>query len=432
MEQMYAFHKTVHGYGHQLREQPCEDASGSYCAEDGAYLIAVVADGHGQERSFRSAAGARMAVETAMQCLQELARAVTADPEEAEAFYTAVLSGSLARKTRIRQLTDTILSRWMDRVRSDYARNPPDAQELGPFAQFYQEPRRIPVMYGTTLIAALWLPKCLLLLHQGDGRCDVFYEDGSVDQPIPWDERCVSPVSTSLCEPDAPDRIRHCVIDLTEKPVLACYLGSDGVDDCYRSQEGTHFFYRSLSCRRSEMDAGAFEAYLEEWLPKVSRQGSRDDISVAGIVDLKKLPDAVPQMQPVMERFFLEQSLLDCEEALNAKKRKHALLKQKARTAEENLEAARQALDAAREQYDARSEELERAKRRWFEELWREERIRQDSLDRMEEVLLEKEKQAEAANQDFEKFDTVYQQIQEQITALQAKLDALGPEEETQ
>lgn len=79
-------------------------------------------------------------------------------------------------------------------------------------------------IYGTTLMAALALPGCLLLIHQGDGRIDVFYGDGRVEQPVPWDIRCEDTTTTSMCDADVTSSIRHKIINLRETPVVACYL----------------------------------------------------------------------------------------------------------------------------------------------------------------------------------------------------------------
>ena len=54
---------------------PCEDSSVSYSAEDGKYHIAIVADGHGSKKCFRSNEGSKIATEVAMECLQQFAEA---------------------------------------------------------------------------------------------------------------------------------------------------------------------------------------------------------------------------------------------------------------------------------------------------------------------------------------------------------------------
>lgn len=112
MGQIISFHKTAHGYSHIQRDQPCEDASASFCDENGRYYIAVVSDGHGQARSFRSAVGSKVAVDVTVDCLKETAEGILGTAEDEAIFYRELMESSRDRIIRIRQLTDTILSRW--------------------------------------------------------------------------------------------------------------------------------------------------------------------------------------------------------------------------------------------------------------------------------------------------------------------------------
>lgn len=348
MGQIISFHKTAHGYSHIQRDQPCEDASGSYYDENGRYHIAVVSDGHGQARSFRSAVGSKVAVDVAVDCLKELAEGILSTPEEETAFYRELLESPRDRILRVRQLTDTVLSRWYAGIQADYAENPPSQEELGEFAEYYADSGHIPEIYGATLIAALRLPGCLILLHQGDGRCDVFYEDGSVDQPIPWDDRCQGTFCTSLCEESAYEAIRHCVIDLNQTPVIACYLGSDGVEDAYRDQEGTYIFYKHLSCLLTEKSPEEFDAFLEEFLPEFSaygfcsNSGSLDDVSVAGIVEPEAFLPWKDTFAARIRRFELEEKLIYEDRAYKSMIRKHTYLEEQLREAEEKRSALRE------------------------------------------------------------------------------------------
>ena len=345
MGQIISFHKTAHGYSHIQRNQPCEDASASFADENGRYYIAVVSDGHGQARSFRSAVGSKVAADVTLDCLKETAEGMLSTPEDEAIFYRELLESPRDRILRIRQLTDTILSRWYAGIQADYAKNPPSPEELGELAQYYADPKRVPEIYGATLIAALWLPKCLILLHQGDGRCDVFYGDGSVDQPIPWDERCQGNKVSSLCEESAYDAIRNCVIDLDQTPVIACYLGSDGVEDAYRDQEGTHIFYKHLSCLLAEKTPAEFDSYLKEFLPEFStngfcsNSGSLDDVSVAGIADPEAILPWKDTYASQIRRFELEEKLIFKDRAYKSMIRKHTYLKEQAREAEEKYTA---------------------------------------------------------------------------------------------
>lgn len=358
MSQVYTFHETVIGHLHVLNEFPCEDASASFSADDGRYYIAVVADGHGSKSCFRSAYGSRTATEVALECLQQFAATALASEETEDRFYKDMFSNPRYRQMTIRQLTDTIIAGWHDRVLDDYKNNPPSIEEMGESAAKYEGGKNVAHIYGTTLIAALQLSKCLVLIQQGDGRCNVFYTDGSIGQPIPWDARCEDTTTTSLCDADVADSFRSCVIDLGDKPVMACYLGSDGVEDAYRDtyealggshvlMGGVHTFYKDLTCRLAAMSRENFENYLTDMLPefsangKFSAGGSGDDISVAGIVDLDAIQQFVPRYEHDVKRYDLEEALFWKEDELRGKTRKHGILQKRVEEAQSVLNEAR-------------------------------------------------------------------------------------------
>lgn len=430
MEQIYTFHKTAHGYGHIQKNQPCEDASGSFRAEDGSFSIVVVADGHGQARSFRSRIGSQIAVDTTLNCLRDAAQAVLGSSEETDAFYRSVLGSGHEQQIRIRQLTDTILSQWNDWIESYHEEHVPTSEELGEYVEYYSEAHRIPQIYGTTLIGALWLPKCLILIQQGDGRCCVFYEDGSCDEPVPWDDRCEGNRTSSMCDEDATERMRCCVIDLAERQVAACYLCTDGVEDAYRNQDGAYVFCKALSCDFQEKEE-LFDSYLEEMLPEFSARGrfgqygSLDDVSVAGILNTGMLSGLTEGYQKDIQCFQLEEEILCREAALQSKKRKHGILQKRL----ENVEAAyRDYLESHPVQQE--SPEETDAGFRFGKKLLdglREVFADMETADEVEEKR-RLENEAMAAKKEFEDYDTQYQEIVAQIRTLRETLASITPQ----
>lgn len=385
MKQIYAFHKTVQGARHIHEGLPCQDSSASFSDEGGRYHIAVVADGHGSPRCFRSAVGASVAVEIAMGNLKALAESVMADEQAKDAFCQELFSGAGNGQTAVRRLTDTIIAQWNDRVIGHFRENPPAREELpeaerGNFEKYLEkcwDDAGKPKIYGTTLMAALWTESFLLMLHQGDGRCVVFYEDGTVDQPVPWDEKCDANVTTSLCDRDAPERFRSCALDLcADKKPVACYLGCDGVEDSYRDtylslhgahalMGGVHTFYKHLSCELTEKTPEQFQDYLEKALPELSLKGmfgpsgSGDDVSVAGIVDVEALRPYAHQFSVDIRRYVLEDSIITCEDNIRSMTRKHDYLRRRAAETEQAAEALRQALEKAAADKKAMEEKLQ-------------------------------------------------------------------------
>lgn len=373
MSRVFTFNETVRGHLHVMNGFPCEDSSSSFSAENNRYHIAIIADGHGAKSCFRSEYGSKVASEVAMECLQQFAETTLVLEETEERFYKDIFSNPRYRQMTIKQLTDTILAKWHDRVLENYKNEPPTIEEMGDSVTEYQNGKNPLHIYGTTLLAALQMPGCLILLHQGDGRCDVFYEDGLVDQPIPWDPRCEDTTTTSLCDEDAGNSFRSCVINTSERPVTACFVGSDGVEDAYRDtyeglgnshvlMGGVHTFYKYLICQISKLTQEEFVAWLPVFLEEFSadgifsRTGSGDDVSVAGILDLDKISAFTDKYGKDVKLYALEEALFWKEDELRGKTRKHGILKKR-------YEEARHAFEDAASTQETLENELVRMKK---------------------------------------------------------------------
>lgn len=435
MKQKYTFHKSVRGHLHIMREIPCEDYSDSYADINGRYYIAIIADGHGAAECFRSSVGSKQVTHIAMSCLRELAESVLESEESEKKFCEELCSNPRSRQSTIRRLTDTIIAKWHDYIREDYENNPPTQEEMSDYLEKYKEKAEdyIPHIYGTTLMAALQLSGCLLLLHQGDGRCDVFYADGSVDQPIPWDSRCEDTAVTSMCDVDAADSIRSCVLDLTKKEVIACYLGCDGVEDAYRDtyedlgdthvlMGGVHTFYKDLTCQLNEMGTDAFETNIGQMLSdfsavgRFSRSGSGDDVSVAGIVDLEAIKKVVEQFALDVKKYELEENLFWTEEELRGKLRKHDILKKRMMEAEDKVskwESALQNLEAQKGEAEKKISDAYQKKRAYYVK----------ELQDANQVFRE-------AKTLFEEYDTKYQELEKASQRIRMQVQQAGGHKE--
>jgi hypothetical protein len=148
--------------------------------------------------------------------------------------------------------------------------------------------------YGTTLLAVCVTNNYWFGIHQGDGKCVCIDRDGKCREPIPWDERCFLNMTTSLCDKDAIDRFRYYFS--TELPA-AVFVGTDGVDDSY-SGEDLHALYRETCSAFYEngFDGGVQE--IEVSLPIITEKASKDDISIAGIIDMEYLPTLISILFP--------------------------------------------------------------------------------------------------------------------------------------
>ncbi|MBR4545408.1 MAG: protein phosphatase 2C domain-containing protein [Oscillibacter sp.] len=354
MGQIYSFHRTERGALHFQRGVPCQDYSASLAGENGEWFIAVTADGHGDASCFRSDRGSRFAVEAACAVLKNWAEdRLKQSKSQREQFFSGMFNNQTFRENFMRgQLINSIMNLWQKQVREDFTRDPPQTGELerSGYLKPGEQADAAPAfedrhfhIYGTTLMAALWMESGLFFIHQGDGRIEVFYRDGKINQPVPWDEKCSGNRTTSLCEGDARERFRYYVLNLEEEPVMGCYLGCDGVEDAYRDSEdnlggsheqmgGVHTFYKHISCEAVERGEAGLEAYLETFLHDFSargfcsKNGSGDDVSVSGIVDPEALAGFVPRYQKDIRLYDLEEQLFWCQNELDGKRRKRDVL----------------------------------------------------------------------------------------------------------
>ena len=182
----------------------------------------------------------------------------------------------------------------------------------------YLRGEHIEHIYGTTMIAGLMTEDYLLILHQGDGRCVVFDCEGAVSQPVPWDDRCVGNMTTSMCEYDALESCRFHVIDLKKNPVIACIFGSDGVEDSFNSMDRMHIFYReqlAIACE-DEVGIEGLETYWESSLPTFSATGSRDDVTICGVMDIEAFREKLDLMDVENDIVALKETIIRIDERI--------------------------------------------------------------------------------------------------------------------
>lgn len=407
-ESMITFHKTVRGARHIREDIACQDSSISYqICDEVEYYIICVADGHGSPEYRRSDKGSKFVTSITESCLSDFAKSLLAGDMS--------FSSHRQQSDCLEQLTKTIISKWYESVREDLLNNEVTEQDFlksGRFQEQYRNGFRLERLYGTTLIAALQVKDYLILIQQGDGRCDVFYSDGTVEQPIPWDSRCQGPETTSMCDEDVEKSIRTKVIDLRNKGVIACFIGSDGVEDSYfdneKSQLGTHRFYMDLCCKLFEYGFERFKDYLDDMLPKFSSSGSKDDISVAGIVDLDKLIQHVDSFAKRVEKYDNEAKLAkDFKEAqlkIISMSRKHGILLKR-------VADGKSVLDEAQKSKQAYETELQNLNKQREELEFQSEQAKAE----LDECLKESHSASEQLSGNYRSFETLMKDVIEKI-----------------
>ena len=305
---MRAFSFSCRGASHIKKGMVCQDFSVSEQNEH--YLMAAVSDGHGSEDYFRSDRGSRFAAEAFAECVREAFTPISADDPETEdeggylenksRNFAEAYAGCITPKQKDEQLRwfmRSIVSRWNAKVEEDIASEPFSEEEMTGISErargYYEHGEKLQNAYGATLIGIVMTDGFWFGVHIGDGKCIAFDRDGKGCEPIPWDEQCFLNITTSICDSNALAECRSYPNDSDEDDPFAdgrlpaaIFIGSDGIDDCFANDTRLHNFYRVILTSFASEDEDTALKELEEYLPSLSAQGSGDDMSVAGIIDI--------------------------------------------------------------------------------------------------------------------------------------------------
>lgn len=334
---IFSFSATETGYNH-IKAEPskvCEDASGFY--DDEQMHICVVADGHGSDNYPRTDRGSQFAVDVAIEQIKAFVGKIynpnTDNPEISEKESNELIDKLLYTKideTHLLQyLSRNILMKWREFVEKDVEDNPFQQSEMANVSEKYKKrymsedisERRAEKAYGCTLIAYVVTEKFSFGMQIGDGKCVVIDQNGSIAEPIPWDENCQMNVTTSICDSDASDEFRYFVTN--EKPA-AVFCGSDGIDDSYAHVEEMYALYRSILKIFVEHGIEVGKSEIKEYLPVLTKRGSGDDVSIALIMNIKRVTELTPVFTVQTELFNLENQLKEKQHvaAVNEEKEK--------------------------------------------------------------------------------------------------------------
>ena len=286
---MKCFDFHCQGESHKAARKVCQDYSYSHSNENGD-VVAIVCDGHGGERYFRSDVGAKLATKITSENVEFFLEHV-----DKSLFVGLPYSSCPARQFAInpidkifRQLFSSVISCWKIAI-SDHAQNTPiseyEKEHVGQkyLAEFSQG-GCLEKTYGCTLIAYVQTSRFWFAFQIGDGKCISFDFDGNSKEPIPWDDRCFLNETTSMCDIGALDNFRYCYCGDGTFPV-AVFLGSDGVDVSFGEEHNLVNFYTNVINHLATKGLLEVESEIVEDLPELSRRGSKDDMSLAFVYD---------------------------------------------------------------------------------------------------------------------------------------------------
>lgn len=284
------------GESHKAADKPCQDYSYSYSSDE--LSIAIVCDGHGGERYFRSQWGSKFATEVIVDVVKEFVRTTSKNMFRGIPFTAeGVVTGSEKKLSLIdkemRQMFSSIITRWEEKIRQHAADTPVSEweQENVPkkHVDEFLSRKSLEKHYGCTLMTYVQTSTYWFAFHLGDGKCIAFHDDDKIwSEPIPWDDKCFLNKTTSICDSEAINEFRYCYEGDGKFPV-AVFLGSDGIDDTYGEMENIANFYVEIMKILAKDGVDTASRQLKDDLPIISRIGSKDDVSVAVIFNLDKV-----------------------------------------------------------------------------------------------------------------------------------------------
>jgi len=257
--------ESVSGSAHIRRNKPCQDYQDYKRYDDAAVpcICLAVADGHGSEKSPKSALGAEIAVRKSLEKLQAFAQGVSQKPFD--------VINTFAQE----QLSRHIVKEWTDAVR---AKEPARADLPTLFLE-----------YGSTLLSVLITPQYILYLQLGDGDILCVAADGSVNRPIPKNPRLFANETTSLSMIDKrtgqpngwleTSIVLAPIADPQSTPALII-VSTDGYANSFSSEAG---FLQVGSDMLSIIQTDGWAKVKRElvgWLKEATAIGSGDDITV--------------------------------------------------------------------------------------------------------------------------------------------------------
>ena len=254
--------KTVIGDSHVKKGIVCQDSSGTVVRD--RFAIAVVADGHGSAKHFRSDVGSRIAIKITAGIIEKYMDR----PDFQEQFRQHP-------EFIIAQMEKQILMKWREAVEEFHRENPLTEEEKKKVPEKKAAGLRVPVIYGSTLLAAVMTEDFSFGLVLGDGGFVVLDQEGKLYIPVE-DQNAHANYTSSLCNTDAVHYFEHW---FTEEQMQALFVSTDGLYKSFASEEDFLKYHGLLS--KMFDDPERTLKSLERNFEKRTREGSGDDISIA-------------------------------------------------------------------------------------------------------------------------------------------------------
>lgn len=259
------FSHSVMGASHEKTGLVCQDSSAHKIGE--RYAVAVVADGHGSKKHFRSNIGSKAAVESVLEAIERF----YSDPD---AFEECLPKNY---KSIIKNIEKQVISIWNAKIMNHLEENPVTREEKSKFTDEEFEQINPESYYGTTLIAAVTGADYTFGFQIGDGSLVAVFEDGETSMLMDYEESNPANITASMCNANAASMFDDFYV--SHKSPFALFVSTDGL---YTSFGGDQDFLDYHTIVASQLsDIGAFEPSIVKNLIKRSHFGTEDDISLS-------------------------------------------------------------------------------------------------------------------------------------------------------
>ncbi|MDR2535743.1 MAG: protein phosphatase 2C domain-containing protein [Treponema sp.] len=260
----------------------CQDAVDVILLGDEKRIgIALVADGHGSKRHFRSDQGAKLAVKVAKEAITQF---IEITERKHVVFWDKHTRGNPKKiDETLKQLESNIIYCWREAVLQNIKINPFTKEERSICTENNidtENENDLVAIYGSTLLGAVITEQFWFAIQIGDGACVVITDQGKAEVGMPEDRRLEFGRTTSLCNTDALESFRYNF----GNHIVGITVASDGVTDSFIPDKYTDFNMQLLKKFVAYPDLA--ERHLQQFLPKLSERGSNDDVSLAGIFNL--------------------------------------------------------------------------------------------------------------------------------------------------
>lgn len=263
---MNGIHTTVIGDSHIRRNIVCQDSSGTYVGED--FAIAVVADGHGSSKHFRSDVGSKIAVKISIELLKKYMKQTD--------FKNQFLKHP---NFILKQMEKQILMKWREAVEEYHKENPMTEEEKIKVSEEDRKRMKVVTIYGSTVLIAVIADGFSYGMLLGDGGFVVLSPKGELSIPVE-DPNSHANYTSSLCNTNAVNYFQDWY---SEEVPVAMFVSTDGLFKSFATDEDFLRYHGLIT--RMLSDPERAKSSLERNFAKRTREGSGDDISIALIYD---------------------------------------------------------------------------------------------------------------------------------------------------